>query len=308
MSISMGSVKPLILAHLANSPMGKATSTDTKLAVLALVGGDPKLTHDINCIGNGRHDLKAAGCVEDGAVRGEWIITDVGRAAHASGVIPTPPPRPAKNPRPAKETPAATETPTNPEGELARVTDGATAEELPTETEEIPTATETPTETEIPTATETPAPTPAPKRRLKVAEPAAAAVVVPEWLSDPEIRATVIENQDCFGAFAARSPACGECALSGYCRNAKAAQLDLLARKLVVQNPMVNTPIPATVANLDAAVGEVLNPTATKKAAQPTAGTMAAAFDGVCANTGEPIKKGEMIRYIGGVGMVKVKV
>ena len=271
-------------------------------AVLAIVGGDPTLTHDINAVNNARHDLMKKGLVGDGSVRGEWVLTDAGLAVHGGAPMPKGPgrstPKAPKAPKadaPAAATDAATdpapavETPANTSSELAKAEDSAgVAIETP--------AAETP-------AAETPA-APAPKRRLKVADAPAAAVVVPEWLADPEIRGAVIENQDCFGAFSARSTACGECALAGFCRNAKAAQLDLLARKLVVANPLVNTAVAAPVAKLDAAVSAVLDPNAPRTPANPTGGTIKATYDGVCRVTGKEIKKGMAVRYVAGKGMV----
>ena len=192
--------------------------------------------------------------------------------------------------RPAVETPADTST------ELAK------AEDALVPAVDVTVAVDP--ETAAPVAVvETPAPV-APKRRLKVADAPAAPVTVPEWLSDPEIRGAVIENQDCFGAFSAKSPACGECALAGFCRNAKAAQLDLLARKLLVSNPLVNTPVAAPVAKLDAAVSAVLDPNAPRAPANPTGGTIKATYDGVCGVTGREIKKGMAVRYVQGKGMV----
>lgn len=297
--ISQGSVSSLILAHLAAAPNRTAMCSAVRAAVLAIVGGDPTLTHDINCVNNARHDLKGKGLVGDGAVRGEWILTDAGRAVHEGAPMPKGTGRtPPKNPRtkPAID-PVPAATPELPATELSKAEDAITA------VAESATVTETPVETTETPATETPA-TPAPKRRLKVADAAMAAVVVPEWLGDAEVRGAVIENQDCFGAFSARSTACGECALAGFCRNAKAAQLDLLARKLLVANPLVNAPVPGPVAKLDAAVSAVLDPNAARAPANPTGGIIRATYDGVCGESGRPIKKGDTVRYVQGKGMV----
>lgn len=298
--ISQGSVSSLILAHLAAAPNGTAQGSSVRVAVLAIVGGDPTLTHDINCVGNARHDLMKKGLVGDGAVRGEWILTDAGRAVHEGAPMPKGTGRtPPKNPRtkPAID-PVPAATPELPATELSKAEDAITAvAESATVTESTAAAV---TES---TATETPA-TPAPKRRLKVADAAMAVVVVPEWLGDAEVRGAVIENQDCFGAFSANAKACGECALAGFCRNAKAAQLDLLARKLLVANPLVNAPVPGPVAKLDAAVSAVLDPNAARAPANPTGGIIRATYDGVCGESGRPIKKGDTVRYVQGKGMV----
>lgn len=297
--ISQGSVSSLILAHLAAAPNRTAMGSAVRAAVLAIVGGDPTLTHDINCVNNARHDLKGKGLVGDGAVRGEWILTDAGRAVHEGAPMPKGTGRtPPKNPRtkPAID-PVPAATPELPATELSKAEDAITA------VAESATVTETPVETTETPATETPA-TPAPKRRLKVADAAMAVVVVPEWLGDAEVRGAVIENQDCFGAFSANAKACGECALAGFCRNAKAAQLDLLARKLPVANPLVNAPVPGPVAKLDAAVSAVLDPNAARAPANPTGGIIRATYDGVCGESGRPIKKGDTVRYVQGKGMV----
>lgn len=299
-TISHIETKKLILAHLAGSPNGVCTSNDAKLAVLALLGGDPKLTHDINCISNARSDLKAAGLVADGTVRGEWVLTPAGRAVHEGAPMP-------KGARSAPKTPRA---PKTPDPAPAVESSAGTGSELAKVDGETAPAVVTTDITDAP-AGETPAPiveTPAPttKRRLKVADATTTAVVVPEWLGDAEVRGAVIENQDCFGAFSARSPACGECALAGFCRNAKAAQLDLLARKLLVANPLVNTPVPGPVAKLDGAVSDVLDPNAARAPANPTGGTIRATYDGVCGESGRPIKKGDTVRYVQGKGVVLV--
>lgn len=300
-TISQGSVSSLILAHLAGAPNRTAQGSSVRVAVLAIVGGDPTLTHDINCVGNARHDLMKKGLVGDGSVRGEWVLTDAGLAVHEGAPMPKGPGRSApKAPKGAKVTPAAAdpapavETPADTSSELAKAEDSA-AVAIEAPAVEAPAA-------EAP-AVEAPA-APAPKRRLKVAEAPTTAVVVPEWLTDPEIRGAVIENQDCFGAFSARSTACGECALAGFCRNAKAAQLDLLARKLLVANPLVNAPVPGPVAKLDAAVSAVLDPNAARAPANPTGGIIRATYDGVCGESGRPIKKGDTVRYVQGKGMV----
>lgn len=297
--ISQGSVSSLILDTLAEAPNRTAMGSAVRAAVLAIVGGDPTLTHDINCVNNARHDLKGKGLVGDGAVRGEWILTDAGRAVHEGAPMPKGTGRtPPKNPRtkPAID-PVPAATPELPATELSKAEDAITA------VAESATVTETPVETTETPATETPA-TPAPKRRLKVADAAMAVVVVPEWLGDAEVRGAVIENQGCFGAFSANAKACGECALVGFCRNAKAAQLDLLARKLLVANPLVNAPVPGPVAKLDAAVSAVLDPNAARAPANPTGGIIRATYDGVCGESGRPIKKGDTVRYVQGKGMV----
>ena len=315
-TISQGSVSKLILAALAAAPNRTAQGSAVRVAVLAQVGGDPTLTHDINCVGNARHDLMKKGLVGDGSVRGEWVLTDLGLAVHEGAPMPKGPGRSApKAPKtkadaaPAQDTAGETPDPAPavetcvawPLAELARAEDST----VPAVDVTVAVTPDTGTPVAV---VETPAPvTQAPKRRLKVAD-AAPAVVLPEWLNDPEVRGAVIENHDCFGAFAAKSAACGECALAGFCRNAKAAQLDLLARKLTTANPItapaVAAAVSAATAKLDAAVSAVLDPNAPRVAVNPTGGTIKATYDGACGLTGREIKKGMAVRYVQGKGMV----
>lgn len=319
-TISQGSVSSLVLAHLAGAPNRTAMGSAVRAAVLAIVGGDPTLTHDINAVNNARHDLMKKGLVGDGSVRGEWVLTDLGLAVHNGAPMPKGPGRSAPKAKPAATVSAPADAATATDGETpdpapAPTTPADTSTELSkaedTAVPAVDVTVEVAADTGAPVAVvETPAPvtpapvTPAPKRRLKVADAPAAAVVVPEWLSDPEVRGAVIENHDCFGAFSAKSPACGECALAGFCRNAKAAQLDLLARKLLVANPLVNPPVAAPVAKLDTAVSAVLDPNAARVAVNPTGGTIKATYDGICGVTGREIKKGMSVRYVQGKGMV----
>lgn len=300
--LSQGQFVSGILASLLAAPSYTAPGKDIRNALIGAAGGDPTLTAHINAVNNARSTLKERGLVGDGPNRGDWVLTDEGVAV-AKGDKPMPKggrsPKPATattdatDPAPAVEVPA-----TVPATELARVEDAAPAAVEAPE----PAAVEAPA---APAAVEAPSP----KRRLKVAQaPSAPAVEVPEWLSDEGIRAAVIEGQECFGAFAARSPACGECALSGFCRNAKAAQFVLLANKLATSTPATPSPLAAPVAKLDGAVGDALNPAATRAAANPTAGTLSAAYDGTCAVSSRPIKKGDLVKYIPGKGMVHADV
>jgi hypothetical protein len=142
----------------------------------------------------------------------------------------------------------------------------------------------------------------APKRRLKVA--AVTFAPVPEWLQDEALRGMVIENSDCFGAWSAKSSACGECILAGWCRNAKAAALTLLATKIKVVDPNAPTPVTDAVANLDAAVGAANAPSAGRTVPNPEGDILTAAYDCLCGETGKAIKKGARVRYIRGKGLV----
>jgi hypothetical protein len=143
------------------------------------------------------------------------------------------------------------------------------------------------------------------KRRLKVAKDNTPAVAVPEWFADNAIRSMVADNTDCFGAWSARSTECGKCPLSGWCRNAKAASLTLLATKITVTDPASPSAVSKPVAKLDAAVSAANAPTAARTVPNPGAGgTMKAQFDGTCAETGKPIKKGDAVKYVQGKGLV----
>jgi hypothetical protein len=43
-------------------------------------------------LNNGIYDLKYRGCIQRGSVRGEWEITDAGRAFVETGILPSPQP------------------------------------------------------------------------------------------------------------------------------------------------------------------------------------------------------------------------
>ncbi len=146
---------------------------------------------------------------------------------------------------------------------------------------------------------------PAPKRRLKVANaPAAPAVDIPEWLADDDIRAMAVESTECFGAWSAKASECGKCALAGWCRNAKASTLALLASKLTTDTPATPEPVKPSVAKLDEAVSTANAPEAPRAATSDPGGlTMKARHDGVCAVSGRPIKVGDAVRYKAGLGI-----
>jgi hypothetical protein len=149
------------------------------------------------------------------------------------------------------------------------------------------------------------------KRRLKVANAPvtpvtpATPVEVPSWLDDADIRALAVEATECFGAWSARSTECGKCPLAGWCRNAKASTLSLLATKLQTGNPANPEPVKASVAKLDEAVGAANAPGAPRTA--PPDGlvglAMKARHDGVCAVSGRAIKAGDAIKYLTGFGV-----
>jgi hypothetical protein len=151
------------------------------------------------------------------------------------------------------------------------------------------------------------APAPAPKRRLKVAT-AVPAVVVPEWVQDEGLRTMVVESTECFGLWSAKATGCGECVLAGWCRNAKAATLEVLAGKIKTETPATPEPVTKTVATLDAEVGKGLSPDTARTAPKPEEGfTIKATHDTVCGLTGAPIRKGDAVRYVRGTGLVLVK-
>jgi hypothetical protein len=282
--ISQSTTQFPLLRALSAAPNGALAADEATAATLADMGGDANVPAHRTAVANGKWDLKARGCVADPA-RGTWAITDLGRDALASGTLP-PQDRDkylgqpvARGSRTNSPTPAVTPDPT---ATMARAEEPAAA----------------------PVAEE-PAPAPA-KRRLKVANAPAPVtpVDVPAWLSDDEIRAMVVENSECFGAWSARSNECGRCSLAGWCRNAKASTLALLASKLSTETPANPGAVSPAVAKLDGAVGAANAPDASRTA-PPTDGrlTMKARHDNVCAVTGRPIKVGDAVKYAPGVGM-----
>lgn len=308
--ISMSTTQFPLLRALSAAPNGALAADEATAATLADMGGDANVPAHRTAVGNGKFDLKARGCLADPA-RGTWAITDLGRESLASGTLPTP------DRDKYLGTPVARGSRTNSPTTAVQVT-VVTPDPTPDPT---PDAAATMARAEEPAATvieepadapvadapvaEEPAPAPA-KRRLKVANAPAPVtpVDVPAWLSDDEIRAMVVENSECFGAWSARSNECGKCSLAGWCRNAKASTLALLASKLSTETPANPGAVSPAVAKLDGAVGAANAPDASRTA-PPTDGrlTMKARHDNVCAVTGRPIKVGDAVKYAPGVGM-----
>ena len=299
--ISQSTTQFALLRALSAAPNGALPADAAVDAALKELGGDTADKSHRTAVGNGKWNLKSRGCVADPA-RGTWAITALGREALASGTLPpqdrdrylgAPKPRNAGTATaPTPDEPAAT--PAGDSPAMARAEEPAAAPEAPAPVAEAP-------EAPAPVA-EAPV---AAKRRLKVANAPAAdapAADVPAWLNDDDIRALAVEATECFGAWAAKSGECGKCPLAGWCRNAKAATLTLLASKLSTETPAAPAPVTASVAKLDAAVGAANAPSAAKAA--PDAGmTLKARVDGICAASGRPIKAGDSIRYLPGFGL-----
>lgn len=341
-TISQGTVRPYIINSLV-SHGGEAHGSIVTAEALVAIGADPLVESNRQAVANARHDLKGRGCVIDGAKRGNWMLTDAGRAVH--GGAPLPPyvraPK-ADTGKPLVEV-FAPEAPTpvvepapEPAPELAKadtVSETETAipvvetpvavepviEAAPVETApvvEAPVVVETPVTVEPEAAPVPPpveaapveaAPAPAPKRRLKVAT-AVPAVVVPEWVRDEGLRAMVVEATECFGLWSAKATGCGECVLAGWCRNAKASVLVVLAGKIKTETPETPAPVTKSVANLDAEVSKGNAPDASRSAPNPEGEgfVVKATHDTVCGLTGAPIRKGDAVRYVRGTGLVLV--
>ena len=331
MNISQGIVRPYILTSLFNHG-GEAPGGTVTAEALVSLGVDPAVEAHRQAVANARHDLKGRGCVIDGAKRGNWALTDAGRAVY--GGAPLPPyvraakadtgkplvevlaPTPVETVEPAPEL-AKVETvelapvEETPVVEPAPVVDlpaPVTVEAAPVEAPAPVTVEPAPVEpVEAPAPVVEAAPATAPKRRLKVAT-AVPAVVVPEWVQDESLRTMVVESTECFGLWSAKATGCGECVLAGWCRNAKAATLEVLAGKIKTETPATPEPVTKTVATLDAEVGKGLSPDAARTAPKPEEGfTIKATHDTVCGVTGAPIRKGDAVRYVRGTGLVLVK-
>jgi hypothetical protein len=268
-------LRPALLTVLEAAGTNGLRAVDARRAAVTCAGGDvARDAHNVPM-----HDSTARGLIELAGARGVYRITDAGRAVLAGGALPV-------AVKAADATPETPETPeTDPTPDAAATM--ARAEEP----------------ADAPVAEEPAAPA---KRRLKVANAPAPVtpVDVPAWLSDDEIRAMVVENSECFGAWSARSNECGRCSLAGWCRNAKASTLALLASKLSTETPANPGAVSPAVAKLDGAVGAANAPDASRTA-PPTDGrlTMKARHDNVCAVTGRPIKVGDAVKYAPGVGM-----
>lgn len=330
MSISQGTVRPYILTSLMNHG-GEAPGGTVTAEVLVTLGVDPTVEGNRQHVANARHDLKGRGCVVDGAKRGIWVLTDAGRAVYMGAPLPpyvrapkegktlvevlapevepvTVKPVVETAPMFAKieTTETATETPSEPVAEDPVMAVEAPVE-APVEVAPVPEVVTVPEVVEAP-AVETAPVAPAPKRRLKVAAPVPA-VAVPEWLHDEGLRALVIENTECFGLWSAKAGGCGECLVAGWCRNAKAATLTVLAAKIKTETPEAPAPVTAAVANLDSEVGKGNAPGTPRTAPTPEAEgfIIRATHDTLCGLTGAPIRKGDSVRYVRGTGLVLVK-
>lgn len=272
---------------------GTATANDISAVAIAAMGGDSSDKKHRTAAANALGALRWRSVITS-AKRGEWTLTDAGRTAIETEVLPpmvyAPTRKGATEAPDAPSAPDATEAPVASSATMSRVTDD------PAETAGTETA-----------GTETVAATPA-KRRLKVANAPVTPVTpvkVPSWLDDEGIRALAIESTECFGAWSAKSGECGKCPLAGWCRNAKAATLSLLAAKLHTENPANPEPVKPSVATLDEAVSTANAPDASRTA--PPDGlvglSMKARHDGVCAVSGRPIKAGDSIKYLAGFGV-----
>lgn len=269
---------------------GTAKGGDVLRTVLTTLGGDPGVKGHYNSVNSAKFDLKQRGLLED-AGHGTWRITDAGRDVAAGAPMPS---------APRKTAPGA--------GAPATEVASAPADEAPTMARAEEPAAEAPV-AEVAEAAPVVGTAPAPvKRRLKVAN--APAVDVPEWLADEGIRALAIEATECFGAWSAKSAECGKCPLAGWCRNAKASTLALLAAKLTTETPAAPEAVKPSVAKLDAAVGAANAPEAPRAAVpEALAGVrLKATHDGVCAVSGRPVVKGDAVRYVAGVGVIHLDV
>jgi hypothetical protein len=130
----------------------------------------------------------------------------------------------------------------------------------------------------------------------------------PPWYNDDDLRAMVVEETACFGAWSAKSGECGRCYLAGWCRNAKAALYTRLASEITTKETApIPAPVSAEVAELDAAISADNAPGTPRTAPTADGLTMKSRADGVCGLTGAPIRKGDSVRYVRGTGLVLVK-
>ena len=274
-------LRPALLTVLEAAGPNGLRAVDATRAAVTCAGGDvARDAHNMPM-----HDSKLRGLIEIAGARGVYRITDAGRAVLAGGALPSA----VKAVKAADANPATDTAADDAEATMARAEEPAAVPVAP-----------------VAPVTEEPAESAPAKRRLKVANAPAPVtpVDVPAWLSDDEIRAMVVENSECFGAWSARSNECAKCSLAGWCRNAKASTLALLASKLTTETPDHPGAVSAAVAKLDGAVGAANAPDASRTA-PPTDGrlTMKARHDNVCAVTGRPIKVGDAVKYAPGVGM-----
>jgi hypothetical protein len=272
---------------------GTATSAECEAAVRAGATDDAAKKAAKSAFNNASYVLKQRGCVK-GTGRGQWAITDAGREFAETGNLPE------AQEKASNGTPAAA-----PEHGKADTADGTATEGDGTTTEGTTEGDGTTTEgtTEGDGTTAAPAP-PAPAKRVKVASVTATGnPVVPAWLADENLRGMVIEASDCFSAWSAKSHACADCPLAGWCRNAKASTLTLLASRLTTTTPEAPAPVTKAAVKLDNAVSVGNASNAPRVASKPEGGVMRAPQDGVCSKTGAPIKKGDQVIYVKDLGL-----
>ena len=257
---------PVLQAIINAGGSGKAATLVT--AAIALLGGDAADKTHVAAVNNAAFDLKGRGCLT-APERGVWSITDVGRAVAAGAELPKGAAAPQK--APAANTPAAP----------AAVPAVASVPAANTPAAVAAVAAEPPAVHE--------------KRHLAVAPVSQEG---PEWLHDEGLRALVIGNTACYGAWSAADAACGECSLRGHCRNAKAATLVLLASKIKTGEPIVPLAVSSQVAALDSAVQ-----IPAKREAPNLTGTLKATHATKCFATGHAIVKGDIVRYVQGKGL-----
>jgi len=275
------------------TPSGTALGSVCCDAVMTLSAGGPEADKAAkNAFYNASLDLRQRGVIVNNGPNIE--LTEAGKLAAAGGPLPPAPVRQPKAAPVAVAAPAAVET--------------VTAPVVATVTETTPVVAEAPVDApvaEVPAATaaEVPAPPAKGKRRLKVAD-APATVESPDWYQDEALRSLVADQTDCFGAWSARAPSCGECELAGWCRNAKAASYTLLANKVLTETPAAPVAVKETVAKLDAAISAANAPDAKREAPVVAGATLRATHDGTCAHTGNPIRKGDPVKFVRGTGLV----
>jgi hypothetical protein len=256
---------------------GTVTTKEGIPEILGVLGGNQAEKGDYNAVNSAAFNLRQRGAITSPS-RGVWAITDTGKAVLAGAPMPK-----------VAKTAGTTD---NPDAAAAPA-DGASA----------------PADAAAPADGTTPAPAaPAAPKRLKVAVAPVIPADAPEWIKDEQVRGLVIENSDCFGAWSAKVDACASCPLAGWCRTAKAGTLTLLASKITVADAALAAPPPVTakVAKLDATVSKVNAPDAPRTTAVAEGPVMRASYDGVCAETGKPVKIGDQVRYVKGKGIVLV--
>ncbi len=147
---------------------------------------------------------------------------------------------------------------------------------------------------------------PAPKEAAPAEAPAERSAVavkpptpMPEWYADLDARVAVIGNTPCFGGIRDHAE-CNGCALRVDCTKAQLVAISRLYKGLKEKENV------GEVAPLQAAIAKATDPTTARAAATAGERTFTSDKARTCAQTGAAIAVGDTVKWVEGLGVVKV--